>query len=200
MGIHIWTSEEVSQHGYWKAGIFWLLAHATLQRFSTLLSIIFNAKGAVLQKPCKPREVMTRMLYRDTVLSQVKNFYTKAPPNTGMRGIKLLHNNTCSQVASHAREACKGEHWNFPTLCILTCPCSCAFFLFPHQKKCLSGKCFRSNISPWDSCFPVSVAYTQGDLLISISTMDWVAGEVCGSRCILWKGEVQNFPGGDCKA
>lgn len=67
---------------------------------------------------------------------------------------------------------------------------------YSHIWRNASREEFQVPVSPWNCCFPGSGTYTLGGLLISISTMDWVTREVCDGRGgIVWKAEVENFPG-----
>lgn len=50
-------------------------------------------KGVVQQKPRERDKNVTSFYYSDSVLPEVITHYKKARPNTGMRGITLLHCN-----------------------------------------------------------------------------------------------------------
>ena len=97
-------------------------------------------------------------------------------------------------LTSRARTSCKGEHWNVATPCILTWPCSLWLYPIPTWRKA-SQEEVSSSGQPSKVQFSASGAYIQGGLLISVFTMDWVTGEVCGSRRILLIAEVDFFPG-----
>ena len=58
-----------------------------------LYAIFFDSKGPVLQIPVPKGSSVTGKFYRESVLSQLVDFYQKHRPRTGVRGIKLLHDN-----------------------------------------------------------------------------------------------------------
>lgn len=58
-----------------------------------LYAIFFDSKGPVLQIPVPKGRSVTGKFNRETVLTQVVDFYQERRPRTGVRGIKLLHNN-----------------------------------------------------------------------------------------------------------
>ena len=63
----------------------------TLDRM--LYAILFDSKGPVLQIPVSKGSSVTGKFYTESVLSQLGDFYQKRTPRTGVRGIKLLHDN-----------------------------------------------------------------------------------------------------------
>jgi histone-lysine N-methyltransferase SETMAR len=58
-----------------------------------LYAIFFDLKGPVLQIPIPKGSSVTGKFYRESVLTQIVDFYQKRRPCTGVRGIKLLHDN-----------------------------------------------------------------------------------------------------------
>ena len=59
-----------------------------------LYAIFFYSKGPVLQIPVPKGSSVTGQFYRESVLTQLADFYQKRRQRTGVRGIKLLHDNT----------------------------------------------------------------------------------------------------------
>ena len=53
----------------------------------------FNYSGIVLQKSCKEGKSFTAKYYRKCVLAAFSHFHKRMQPNTGMHGVKLLHDN-----------------------------------------------------------------------------------------------------------
>ena len=58
-----------------------------------LYAIFFDSNGPVLQIPVPKGSSVTGKFYRESVLTQLVDFYQKRRPCTGVRGIKLLHDN-----------------------------------------------------------------------------------------------------------
>ena len=59
-----------------------------------LYAIFFDSKGPVLQIPVPKGSSVTGKFYRESVLTQLVDFYQKRRPRTGVRSMKLLHDNT----------------------------------------------------------------------------------------------------------
>ena len=58
-----------------------------------LYAIFFDSRGPVLQIPVPKGSSVTGKFYRESVLTQLVDFYQKSRPRTAVRGIKLLHDN-----------------------------------------------------------------------------------------------------------
>ena len=68
--------------------------------------------------------------------------------------------------------------------------------LFARPKRSLAGRRFKSRPALRMVVFQVLAHIPKEALSVSISTIDWATGKVCSSRRrILWKAEVENFPG-----
>ena len=63
----------------------------TLNRMT--YAIFFDWKGPVLQIQVPKSSSVTEKFYRESVLTQLVDFYQKCRPCTGVGGIKLLHDN-----------------------------------------------------------------------------------------------------------
>ena len=58
-----------------------------------LYAIFFDSKGPVLRIPVLKGSSVIGKFYRESVLTQLVDFYQKQRPRTSVRGIKLLHDN-----------------------------------------------------------------------------------------------------------
>ena len=67
-------------------------------------AIFFDSKGPVLQIPVPKGSSVTGKFYRESVLTQLVDFYQKCRPRTGVRGIKLLHDNTPAHKSATIQE------------------------------------------------------------------------------------------------
>ena len=72
-----------------------------------LYAIFFDSKGPVLQIPVPKGSSVTGKFYRESVLTQLVDFYQKRRPRTGVRGIKLLHDNTPAHKSATVQEYLK---------------------------------------------------------------------------------------------
>ena len=106
---------------------------------------IFDSKGPVLQIPVPKGSSVTEKFYRESVLTQLVNFYQKRRPRTDVRGIKLLHDNALAHKSATVQEYLKESG-----LDVLDPPpyspdlSSCDFWLFPRLKEMLAGHRFQS--------------------------------------------------------
>ena len=105
-----------------------------------LYAIFFDSKGPDLQIPVLKGSSVTGKLYRESVLTQLVDFYQKCRPRTGVHGIKLLHDNAPANKSATVQEYLKE-----PGLDVLDHPpyspglSSCDFWLFPRLKEMLAG-------------------------------------------------------------
>ena len=68
-----------------------VIAHRCKTSNRMLYVTFFDLKGPVLQIPVPKGSSVTGKFYRESVLTQLVDFYQKHRPRTGVRGIKLLH-------------------------------------------------------------------------------------------------------------
>ena len=102
-------------------------------------------KGPVLQNPVPKGSSVTGKFYRESVLTQLVDFYQKHRPRIGVRGIKLLHDNAPAHKSATVQEYLK----EFGLDVLDHCPYSpdlspCDFWLFPRLKEILAGHRFES--------------------------------------------------------
>ena len=110
-----------------------------------LYAIVFDSKGPVLQIPVPKGISVTGKFYRESVLTQLVDFYQKRRPRTGVRGIKLLHDNAPAHKSATVQEYLKEsgldvlDHPPYsPDLSL------CDFWLSPRLNEMLAGHRFES--------------------------------------------------------
>ena len=110
-----------------------------------LYAIFFDSKGPVLQIPVPKGSSVTGKLYRESVLTQLVDFYQKHRPRNGVRSIKLLHDNAPAHKSTTVQEYLKEsglvvlDHLPYsPDLS------PCDFWLFPRLKEMLAEHGFES--------------------------------------------------------
>ena len=110
-----------------------------------LCAIFFDSKGPVLQIPVPKGSSVTGKFYRESVLTQLVDFYQKHRLCTGVRCIKLLHDNASAHKSATVQEYLKEsgldvlDHLPYsPDLS------PCDFWLFPRLKEMLAGHRFES--------------------------------------------------------
>ena len=110
-----------------------------------LYAIFFDSKGAVLQILVPKGSSVTGKFYRESVLTQVVDFYQKRRLRTGVPGIKLLHDNAAGHKSTTVQEylkECGLDVLDHPPYSPDLSPCD--FWLFPRLKEMLVGHRFES--------------------------------------------------------
>ena len=72
-----------------------------------LCAIFFDSKGPVLKIPVPKGSSVTGKFYRESVFTQLIDFYQKCRPRTGVRCIKLLHDNALAHKSTTVQEYLK---------------------------------------------------------------------------------------------
>ena len=72
-----------------------------------LYAIFFDSKGPVHQIPVPKGSSVTGRFYRESVLTQLVDFYLKCRSHTGVRGIKLLHDKAPAHKSATVQEYLK---------------------------------------------------------------------------------------------
>ena len=112
-----------------------------------LYAIFFDSKGPVLQIPVPKSSSVSGKFYRESVLTQLVDFYQKRRPRTGVCRIKVLHDtsNTLAHKSAMVQEYLKEsglDVLDHPPYSLDLSPCD--FWLFPRLKKMLAGHRFES--------------------------------------------------------
>ena len=114
-------------------------------RFKTsndmLYAIFFDSKGPVLHIPVPKGSSVTGKFYRESVLTQLVDFYQC----TGVRSIKLLHDNASAHKSATVQEYLRESGLNVldhPPYSPDLSPCD--FWLFPRLKEMLAGHSFET--------------------------------------------------------
>ena len=110
-----------------------------------LYAIFFDSKGPVLQILFPKGTSVTGKFYRECVHNQLVDFCQKRRPRTGVRGIKLLHDNTPAHKSATVQEYRKEsglDVLDHPPYSPDLSPCD--FSLFPRRKEMLAGHSFES--------------------------------------------------------
>ena len=108
-----------------------------------LYAIFFDSKGPVLHIPVPKGSSVTAKFYRESVLTHLVDFYQKRRPCTGVRGIKILHDNAPTHKSATVQEYLKESGLNVldhPPYSPDLSPCD--FWLFP--KEMLARQRFES--------------------------------------------------------
>ena len=84
-----------------------VIAHRCKTSNHMLYAIFFDSKGPVLQIPVPKGSSVTGKFYRKSVLTHLVDFYQKRRPHTGVRGIKLLHDNAPAHKSATVQEYLK---------------------------------------------------------------------------------------------
>ena len=110
-----------------------------------LYAIFFDSKGPVLQNPVPRGSSVTGKFYRESVFTELVDFYQKCRPHTSVCGINLLHDNAPAHKSAMVQEYLKESVLNVldhPPYSPDLSPCD--FWLFPIVKEMLAGHRFES--------------------------------------------------------
>ena len=109
-----------------------------------LYTIFFDLKGPVLQIPVPKGSSVTGKFYRESVLTQLVDFYQKRRQRTGVRGVNLLHDNAPAHKSATVQEYLKESGLDVLDHSPYGPDRSpCDFLLFPRLKEMLAGYRFE---------------------------------------------------------
>ena len=129
-----------------------VIAHHCKTSNPMLYEIFFDSKGPVLQIPVPKGRSVTGKFYRESVLTQLVDFYQKCRQGTGVCCNKLLHDNAPAHKAATVQEYLKEsglDVLDHPPYSHDLSPCD--FRFFPRLKEMLWYRQCR---------LPVSATYT----------------------------------------
>ena len=150
-----------------------------------LYALFFDAKGMVARIPVPERKMVTGIFYAEQVLPAVVNHYTTTRPWTGMRGMKLLHDNApahCSAVVQDYLKTQGLKTLPHPAYSPDLSPCD--FWLNPLIKKCLSGRKFETRTAVGTALYQCTNSIAKSDYKNAFS--DWIRRL---KKCVEVKGD-----------
>ena len=104
-----------------------------------LYAIFFDSKGPVLQIPVPKGSSVTGKFYRESVLTQLVDFYQKRRLRTRAHGIKLLHDNALAYKPAMVQEYLKESGLDVLDHPPYSPDLTRDFWLFPRLKEMLAG-------------------------------------------------------------
>ena len=110
-----------------------------------LYAIFFSSSGPAIQIAVPKGRTVTGRFYKNIVLKQLKKYYKQRRPVTGLKYVRLLHDNAPAHKAAIVTDFLKSEK-----VTVLPHPpyspdlAPCDYFLFPRLKNHLSGKRYNS--------------------------------------------------------
>ena len=110
-----------------------------------MYALFFDSDGIVARVPVPEHTSVTGTFYKNNVLSEVVRHYTAKRPRTGLRGVKLLHDNAPahrSAVVTKYLQENNIETLPHPPYSPDLSPCD--FWLNPHIKGYLRGRRFET--------------------------------------------------------
>ena len=107
-----------------------------------LYVILFDSKGPVLQ--ILKGSSVTGKFYRESLLTQLVDFYQKCRPRTGVRGIKLLHDNSPAHKSTTVQEYLKESGLDVLYHIHTALTCRPVTFGCSQDKEMLAGHRFES--------------------------------------------------------
>ena len=126
--------------------------------------IFFTNHGPAIQIAVPEGKSVNARFYKGNVLHKLKKYFSNRRPSTGLRGVRLLHDNASSRKAAIVHEYLKQEkvvelpHPQPPYSPNLV---PWAFFLFPRLKKHLAGRKYQTRKNLGSAIFLVSEEYNS---------------------------------------
>ena len=121
-----------------------VIAHRCKTSNRMLYAVFFDSKGPVFQIPVPKGSSVTGKFYRESVLTQLVDFYQKCRLRTRVRGIKLLHDNSPAHKFATVQGDLKESGLNVldhPPYSPDLSPCD--FWLFSRLKEMLAEHRFE---------------------------------------------------------
>ena len=93
--VHMFEPQRRADNKQWKRKVQKrpCIAKRTRSSKKILYAIFFTSSGPVVQVPCPSGHIVTGRFYKNSVLKDVKEFYTKKRPSKGWSGVHILHDN-----------------------------------------------------------------------------------------------------------
>ena len=126
--------------------------------------MFFDSKGPVLHIRVPKGSSVTGKFYRESVLIQLVDFYQKRRPRTGVRSIKIIHDNAPAHKSTTVQEYLKESGLDVlghPPYCPDLSPCD--LWLFRRLKEMLAGHRFESGCSIGSAAYQCLQPKPKGD-------------------------------------
>lgn len=150
-----------------------------------LYALFFDASGMVLQYPVPEHTSVTGKLYAEKILPGVVNHYIATRPRTGVRGLKLLHDN-----APAHKSAVVIDYLTSKRLSTLEHPpyspdlAPCDFWLNPLIKQQLRGRRFETRTAVGRALYQCTSTIPKSEYKQAFS--DWIKRL---NKCVQVHGE-----------
>ena len=136
--VHFYEPKRKIQNKIWatKCSHRPCIAKRTMSVKKVMYVIFFTNQGHVIQIVVPKGKSVNAKFYKGKVLLKLKKYLKNRRPATGLRGVRLLHDNASSHKAAIVREYLKQEKvvdLPHPPYSLDLAPCD--FFLFPRLKK-----------------------------------------------------------------
>ena len=120
------------------------IAKCTMNIKKVMYVIFFTNQGLAIQIAVPKGKSVNAKFFKGKVLHKLKKNFLNCQPATGLRGVRLLHNNALSHKVAIVRQYLKEEkvvELPHPPYSPDLAPCD--FFLFPRLKKHLAGRKYQ---------------------------------------------------------
>ena len=77
-----------------------IIAKRSLSAKKVLYTIVFSGEGVAIKVLVKRGKSIMGKYYKDVVLKKLKTYYQKRPPVTGIKHIRLLHDNSPAHTSA----------------------------------------------------------------------------------------------------
>ena len=145
--VHFYEPKRKIQNKIWatKGSQRPCIAKRTMSIKKVIYVIFFTNQGLAIQTAVSKGKSVNAKFYKGKVLHKLKKYFLNRRPATGLRGVRLLHDNASSHKAAIVCEYLKQEkvvELPHPPYSPDLAPCD--FFLFPRLKKHLAGRKYQT--------------------------------------------------------
>lgn len=194
--VHFFEPQRKIDNKVWatKHGRRPVIAKRILSAKKVMMAVFFNINGPVLQVSVPKGRSVTGNFYKNKVLKKLRKYFVKRRPKTGLRGVRLLHDNAPAHTSNTVVDFLKRERVKVlphPPYSPDLAPAD--FFLFPKLKRMLSGRRYRSRSDIGSAVYQCLRAIPKA--AYEKAFKDWIRRLKC---CILHKGEY--FEGNKMKS
>ena len=150
-----------------------------------MYALFFDARGIVARVPVPEHKTVTGIVYAEKILPAVIKHYMEARPRTGVRGLRLLHDNAPAHCSALVQDYLKTHGLKtlpHPAYSPDLSPCD--FWLNPLIKKCLKGRRFETRTAVGRALFQCTEGIPKSDYRNAL--VDWIRRL---KKCVEVKGE-----------
>ena len=138
-----------------------------------LYALFFDARGIVARSPVPDHKTVTGIYYAEQVLPVAVDLCMATRSRTGVRGLKLLHDNAPAHCSAVVQDYLKTQGFKtLPRPAYSPDLATCDFWLNPVIRKCLSGHNFETRTAVGRALFQCTDSVPKCDYKSALKNWD----------------------------